>query len=117
MTKLTAEERSQRARLAAQVRWSRQDPVVGTEPARRAFVERFVDEVDPERTLPEAERARRAESARKAFYRGSHFAVPGPGGVALRATRHERPQTRRRPGENRGGRTALTRSSRLTVAL
>ncbi len=68
MSTLTPEERTQRARLAAQVRWSRHDPVAGTEPARRGFNEKFIDEVDPDRILPEAERVRRAESARKAFY-------------------------------------------------
>jgi hypothetical protein len=29
---------------------------------------RFLDEVDPDRVLPEAERRRRAESARKVYY-------------------------------------------------
>jgi len=52
MSTLTPEERTQRARLAAQVRWSRHDPVAGTEPARRGFNEKFIDEVDPDRILP-----------------------------------------------------------------
>lgn len=39
-----------------------------TAKAREAFRDRFIDEVDPERRLPEAERLRRAEAARRAFY-------------------------------------------------
>lgn len=38
---------------------------VNTAPARKAFDERFVDQVDPERRLPPSERARRAEAARR----------------------------------------------------
>lgn len=63
---LTPEQRSQRARLAALTRWSREDP---TETARRGqegLLRRFLAEVDPDGTLPEAERYRRAEAARKA---------------------------------------------------
>ena len=41
---------------------------VNTAPARAAFHERFVDQVDPERTLPTSERARRAEAARKLYF-------------------------------------------------
>jgi len=68
-TALTPQQRTLRARLAAQTRWAQQDPVAGTEAARRAFTDRFfVDQVDPDRVLPERERHRRAESARKAFY-------------------------------------------------
>ena len=38
---------------------------VNTAVARKAFDERFVDQVDPERKLPPSERARRAETARR----------------------------------------------------
>jgi hypothetical protein len=31
---------------------------------------RFIDQVDPDRTLPEAERLRRAEHARSAYFTG-----------------------------------------------
>jgi hypothetical protein len=37
-------------------------------PARAAFNLTFVDQVDPDRTLPEAERAKRAEAARRAYF-------------------------------------------------
>jgi hypothetical protein len=41
---------------------------VNTAPARAAFHERFVDQVDPERALGSAERARRAEAARRLYF-------------------------------------------------
>ena len=41
-----------------------------TAPARRAFLARFEDEVDPNGTLPPAERARRAEMAKRAYFTG-----------------------------------------------
>ena len=42
--------------------------------ARAAFLARFVDEVDPNRELPEAERERRATAARKAHFARLAFA-------------------------------------------
>ena len=65
---LTPSERSQRSRLAAHVLHSRYDSRELTKPARDKFNQRFLDEVDPERKLPEAERQRRAEHARKAYF-------------------------------------------------
>jgi hypothetical protein len=68
-TDRSAAERSLHARLAAHESWARtQDATARTEPARRAFLERFEREVDPDGTLPPAERARRAEHARKAHF-------------------------------------------------
>lgn len=64
----TPAQRRLQAQLAAHARWSKHDPVEGTAAARAKFLERFVDEVDPERELPERERLRRAESARKAYF-------------------------------------------------
>ena len=57
-----------RARLAAHAKWSQADPVEGTAKARATFLLRFIDEVDPNRELPEPERLRRAEHARKAYF-------------------------------------------------
>jgi hypothetical protein len=65
---LTPEQRTQRARLAAHTRWSQHDSVEHAHKMRAAFEQRFLDEVDPDRTLPEAERVRRAEQARKAYF-------------------------------------------------
>jgi hypothetical protein len=57
-----------RARLAAHTRWSKHDSVEGTAKARATILLRFINEVDPNRELPELERLRRAESARKAYF-------------------------------------------------
>lgn len=65
---LTPEQRSQRARLAATSRWAAQDGRAGTEAARAKFLARFEQEVDPAGELPEAERTRRAEAARRAHF-------------------------------------------------
>ncbi len=43
------------------------DPHQYTAAGRRAFLDRFEREVDPDGTLPPAERAARAEAARKAY--------------------------------------------------
>lgn len=65
---LTPNERIMRARLAAHALHAHVDSIEHTAPARRAFIARFEDEVDPDRTLPSEERARRAEHARKAYF-------------------------------------------------
>lgn len=62
--------RSLRARLAAHAKWATTDPVEGTRAARVAFNDRFEKQVDPDGLLPAAERARRAEHARKAYFTG-----------------------------------------------
>ena len=69
MSALTPEQRATRARIAAYDSWANtSNPTARTEPARRAFLRRFEDQVDPDRTLPDAERTRRAEAARKAHF-------------------------------------------------
>ena len=67
-TPLTPSERSMRARMAAHISHSRHDPKERTQAARDKFDERFLNEVDPERVLTEAERLRRADHARKAYF-------------------------------------------------
>jgi hypothetical protein len=54
-------------RIGAYTLHSRRDPRETTAAARATFLDRFVDEVDPTRRLPEAERFRRAEAARRAY--------------------------------------------------
>lgn len=62
-------ERALLARIAIHARWAKTDDrSAATAPARRAFRDRFEKQVDPEGVLPPAERAKRADSARKAFY-------------------------------------------------
>ncbi len=58
---------SMRGRVGAYVSWSRtSDPSARTAPARRAANDRFQREVDPDGSLPVAERRRRADAARRA---------------------------------------------------
>jgi hypothetical protein len=65
------EDRALIASIAAHASWAgTTDPGARTANARRAFTDRFERQVDPDGTLPPAERARRAEHARKAFYKG-----------------------------------------------
>jgi hypothetical protein len=59
---------ARRGKIGALVTLSRHDARELTAPARAAFRERFVDEVDPGRILEPADRAARAEAARRAFY-------------------------------------------------
>ncbi len=65
---LTPAERTLRARLAAHTLHATVDSRAHTEPARKAFMDRFEDQVDPDRVLPSAERRRRAEQAKKAYF-------------------------------------------------
>jgi hypothetical protein len=64
----TATERTLRARLAAQTLHAKHDSRELTAPARAAFLGRFEREADPEGVLDPAERTRRAEHLRKAFF-------------------------------------------------
>src|SRR5579862_654094 len=61
-------ERSLRARAAAYRLHSLYDSRELTANARAAFRDRFARQVDPHGILSEAERQRRAECARKAYY-------------------------------------------------
>lgn len=66
---LTPTERSLRGQVAAHTSWARTDDrAARTAPARQAALDRFERQVDPEGLLLPAERAKRAESARKAYF-------------------------------------------------
>ena len=67
---LTPEQRSLRARMAAYALHAKYDARVTTQPARDAFMARFERQVDPDGMLPETERRRRAEAAKKAYFTG-----------------------------------------------
>lgn len=61
--------KSMTARLAAHESWARTpDRSARTAKARAALMAKFESEVDPDGSLSPAERARRAENARKAYY-------------------------------------------------
>jgi hypothetical protein len=62
-------DRTLRARLAAHSLHAHVlDPTAHTAPARKAFLDRFEREVDPDGVLSPPDRARRAEHARKAYF-------------------------------------------------
>jgi hypothetical protein len=63
------EERQARARVAAHALHAQHDSTRITEAARKAFMDRFKHEVDPYKVLPPKERARRAEQARRSYFR------------------------------------------------
>lgn len=71
---LSAEQRRLRAQIAANTRWSKQDPKEGIKPARAAYERRFELEVDPDGVLPERERKRRAAAAMRAHMQRLAFA-------------------------------------------
>ncbi len=62
------EEAALRGRIGAHVLHSRHDPRETTRAARSAFLAKFEAQVDPEGLLPETERQRRAEHARRAHF-------------------------------------------------
>lgn len=66
---MTPSERTLAGSIGAHESWARTtDRTARTAPGRRAFDERFEREVDPDGVLDPAERARRAEHARKAYF-------------------------------------------------
>jgi hypothetical protein len=85
MGKPSSAERSLAGRLGAYVVHSRYDGLEITAAARAAFRSRFEREVDPDGVLPEAERLRRADMARKA-----HFARLALKSAQVRRKKRER---------------------------
>lgn len=65
---MTPAERSLRARLAAHSLHAQRDARETTSAARATFLARFERQVDPDGLLPPEERARRAESAKRAHF-------------------------------------------------
>ena len=65
-TSLTPEQRTLRAKIAANTRWSQEDPAANAARGQAGLLAKFENQVDPDHTLPEHERARRAEAAYKA---------------------------------------------------
>lgn len=69
MSRETDRTRRLAALAAAHASWANtKDRTARTAPARRAFLDRFERQVDPEGILSAAERAVRAEHARKAYF-------------------------------------------------
>jgi hypothetical protein len=67
-SKLTREQRTLRARIAAHTLHATHDSRELTKNARVAFLDRFEREVDPDGALDPSERARRAAHARSAYF-------------------------------------------------
>ncbi len=65
---LSPSQRSLRARIGAHALHASHDSRELTAPARATFSARFEREVDPDGVLPEIERKRRADHARKAYF-------------------------------------------------
>lgn len=74
--------RSLAARVGAYSLHAKYDSRQITKAAREAFLRKWIDQVDPDRTLPEEERLRRAESALKA-----HMATLALRSAKVRAAR------------------------------
>ena len=55
-------------RIGAHAAHAHNDSREQTAAARAKFLTRFIDEVDPNRELPEAERIKRAEHAKSAYF-------------------------------------------------
>lgn len=67
---LTPTERTLRASIAADESWAQTDNrPARTAPARRAFLDKFEQQVDPNNELSPAERAKRAEYKRRAHFK------------------------------------------------
>jgi hypothetical protein len=66
MSTLDPEEMARRGRIGAHVLHSRHDSREIAARARAGLARKFLDEVDPDRTLPAAERLRRAQHAHRA---------------------------------------------------
>src|SRR5665647_1333646 len=78
---VSSSERRLAATIAAHESWANTpDRSARTAPARAALLARFEREVDPDRTLPPDERARRAGHKRKAYF----------GRLALKSARSRR---------------------------
>jgi hypothetical protein len=87
---LTEQQRSLRARIGGFARAARYDGRDVTEAARSAFLDRFRAEVDPDGVLPEEERERRAQAARRAYF--ARLAFESSKARATRTARAEQPR-------------------------
>ena len=83
---LTPAERTLRARLAAHAMHGRHDVRATTAKARAVFLARFEQQADPEGLLTPAERERRAQQLRSAY-----FAQLALASAKARRTRREAP--------------------------
>jgi hypothetical protein len=90
---LTPEEASLRGRIGAFVLHARYDSRETTAKGRAAFLARFERQVDPDGVLPEAERLRRADAARRAYFARLSL-------MSARARRRKRPSDEAGDGDH-----------------
>ncbi len=90
MNEALLHEYSLRGRIGAHTLHARYDPRVTTAAARRAFLDRFEREADPDGVLPLEERARRARHLRKAYF--ARLALRSAQARRRRAQRRQRCQ-------------------------
>lgn len=68
---MTPEQRRLSATAAVHASWAKtEDRTARTAPGNKAFLDRFERQVDPDGVLSPVDRAKRAESARKAYFAG-----------------------------------------------
>ncbi len=103
---LTPSERTLRARAAALAMHSKGG--TNTVAARAAADRRFLDEVDPDRTLPEAERYRRAALARRRYFVDLAYRSARARRARAEAAGHRRETTGQAPPCESGGRGIAT---------
>jgi hypothetical protein len=112
---MTPAERRLRGQAGAYALWAKHDPRELSKAGRDAAWERFIQLVDPERILPEAERQRRAEAARRSHL--SSIALKSVQARAQKAGRRADSEGRsgsvRRPepAESKEGIRSATRST------
>ncbi len=106
---LTPSERTLRARSAALALHARGG--TNTTAARVAAEKRFEDEVDPDRTLPEAERIRRAGLARRRYYTDLAYRSARARRQRAAARRQEEPQGTGSPAQAGGRGRAIPTTS------
>ena len=106
---MTPAERALRARMAAYSLHAKRNARETTAPARAAFLDRFHRMVDPEGTLPEAERQRRAAAARKAYFTG--LALRSAQARRSRAAGRDQTSRRRAGTRDTGKGSSMTSSS------
>lgn len=85
---LSPEQRALRASIAANTRWSQEDPKPALAKVREGYRGKWLDQVDPDRVLPEAERNRRADAAMRAHMQ--RMALKSAKARAQRASRSDR---------------------------
>ena len=106
---MTPAERALRARMAAYTLHAKRDARETTSAARAAFLDRFDRMVDPDGTLSDTERQRRAAAARKAYF--TRLALRSAQARRASAAGSSAQTSRRRAGTKETGNGSSTKNS------